>query len=532
MILILILISEAFGIQSRFTQDCFVPDLKAQGIFHNCYNGVKFQLVKSQGTTARTSFYISSFPISREEYFHFLKDRRVRPKKALKALNPARQGRAVLGITWNEARDYCQAFGHSLPSEDQWEAADLENFASELEWTADYFSRSKQARRVNPGHLRSVRSSRDGIRLGRSAFLRNPRLGFRCVSTPASSTPLEVLLNHSQERPTADGSNQHFLRLETFPSGAKIYLDPQLQHRLGRSPFFGTLDKKTTTVILKKRGYYPKTLRLETPPGKGQRLAIQLKKLPKDHWRDPRRQISMTLVPGGRQNLGLGPLKAAKVQRQILKQRRNHDLSAETVRQYLKPEAEQNQVFVKDFYMDQVEVTNAQYLSYAKKASRPKSRCWNVNRLARPNQPVACVNWLEARDFCQFFGLDLPTEVQFIRASSNTQENPKTQWKRTPQNAGREKQDISRYGIHDLGGNLSEWTLDWYDPQTYAQIRFFNPKPSSLIREEKVIRGGSFASHRLDNRLSKRRHKHPHHFALDLGFRCVKNNLGDRNEKL
>ena len=68
-----------------------------------------------------------------------------------------------------------------------------------------------------------------------------------------------------------------------------------------------------------------------------------------------------------------------------------------------------------------------------------------------------------------------------------------------------------------------EWNYDWYDSQAHLNWRLFQSNPFSLIKKEKVIRGASYATHRLDRRISKRRHKNPEHYALDLGFRCVHN---------
>jgi formylglycine-generating enzyme required for sulfatase activity len=524
--LILVLGSDVLVAQTHFTKDCFLPDIKEQNKVHNCYSGVEFQLIESQGPSVISSFYISSFLISRQEYFHFLKTRSLQATQALKALNPMGEYDYIRGLTWDEARKFCQAYGQSLPTESELEVAKMKNSQSELEWTGDYFGPRAKTQRLNPSHLRTVRSSRNGGRWGRSASLRNPRLGFRCASAPSSSNPQNILLDHSKRLPAAGNSGLHYLRLETRPSGANIYLGTQNQHKLGNSPFFGTLSHRNTVLILKRRGYHPQTLRLKTPLGKAQRVEIHLNKLPDNSWTEPRRQVSMLLIPGGRQKMGLDPLKTSKIQGQILARVPNQDLSPETVRQYLKPETSDRMVFVKDFYMDRFEVTNAQYLSYAKQTDLPKSRCWHIKRLARPKQPVACLNWMEARGFCQFFGLELPTETQFERASQGTDPMRRVAWLKTPRNGGQEKRDVSRYGINDLAGNVSEWTLDWFDPDAYSKYAYFNPRPTSLIRKEKVIRGGSFAPHRLDHRLSKRRHKQPLHFAMDLGFRCVKNNLG------
>ena len=49
-----------------------------------------------------------------------------------------------------------------------------------------------------------------------------------------------------------------------------------------------------------------------------------------------------------------------------------------------------------------------------------------------------------------------------------------------------------------------EWNYDWYDAQAHLNSKIFNANPYGLIKKEKVIRGASYATHRLDRRISKK----------------------------
>ena len=114
--------------------------------------------------------------------------------------------------------------------------------------------------------------------------------------------------------------------------------------------------------------------------------------------------------------------------------------------------------------------------------------------------------------------------MQYDKAAKDTLPNKIKGWIQRPQEVATNPGDRSRYDIKDLSGNVMEWNEDWYDPNVHqSSTSIFDTKPYNLIKSSKVIRGASYASHRLDRRLSKRRHKSPEHFSLDLGFRCVQN---------
>ena len=54
--------------------------------------------------------------------------------------------------------------------------------------------------------------------------------------------------------------------------------------------------------------------------------------------------------------------------------------------------------------------------------------------------------------------------------------------------------DVSPYGVHDMGGNVSEWVEDWsLDVDYYRQSQTRNPKDPDSGRTQ-VVRGGLFSS--------------------------------------
>ncbi len=211
-------------------------------------------------------------------------------------------------------------------------------------------------------------------------------------------------------------------------------------------------------------------------------------------------------------------------------------------------ERPQHPVILSPFWMDQTEVTNAQYQLCVKAGTctAPVIRA-AFDDPARSNQPVVNVNWNEASTYYRWLskpGWDahLPTEAQWEKAASW---DPSTGTKRRypwgdqepdpallnflgstvghPTDVGSYAKGASPYGILDMAGNVFEWVADWFDPTYYRTATSPLTDPSGPASgSERVMRGGSHGYGSGEARTTYRTTGNPEKARGDgLGFRCA-----------
>ncbi len=210
------------------------------------------------------------------------------------------------------------------------------------------------------------------------------------------------------------------------------------------------------------------------------------------------------------------------------------------------------------FYIDETEVTNAQYTQCVEDAgcTPPGQRGASYHptyygSAEYDSYPVIFVSWHQADNFCRWRGARLPTEAEWERAAGF---NPATiqrtlfPWgdefdgerlnycdSRCPRE-GRDEttndghQDTAPVGSYpegrswigaaDMLGNVMEWVGDWYKRDYYAEAPNLNPRgPAS--GEFKVLRGGSWFSRVDELTVTTRGFFDPTVSRATLGFRCA-----------
>lgn len=200
----------------------------------------------------------------------------------------------------------------------------------------------------------------------------------------------------------------------------------------------------------------------------------------------------------------------------------NNDIAEES------PEFE---AYVEPFYMDMSPVTTEQYEKFLLATQAPEPKFWRNAEFNGPKQPVIGITWAEANAYAVWAGKQLPSEAQWEFAARG-KENRKYPWGNLEPDPTRcnygdylnmpsiitmHEEGDSAEGIHDLAGNVYEWTQDCFLP--------YNPaKRGAAITTgspRRVVRGGSWHSSINDLRCSHRKGLFAESQLTTVGFRCV-----------
>ena len=204
----------------------------------------------------------------------------------------------------------------------------------------------------------------------------------------------------------------------------------------------------------------------------------------------------------------------------------------------------QRSVYLDEFAIDQVEVTNERYMAFVKSTGHknppnPYSTSSLMSIHGIEQLPVVQTTWYDAKAYCSWAKKRLPTEAEWEKAARGT-DGRLYPWGNDPPTAkhanfDREWEDEhtlhvvgslpdgdSPYGVKDMAGNAREWVSDWYDADYYKDAPTRNPQGPDKKGVVRSIRGGSWHSPASDITASARGRGG---FALQThgtGFRCAR----------
>ncbi len=222
-------------------------------------------------------------------------------------------------------------------------------------------------------------------------------------------------------------------------------------------------------------------------------------------------------------------------------------------------------VFLDPYLIDCYPVTNAEYGEFVQATGHSPPIHWEKGKFPpeSANLPVVYVSWDDASAYAQWAGKQLPTEAEWEKAARGADgriypwgnefdsqladageveegagpvSDADGSHRRTPAEPPTTAQLLvgystpvgtcaalaSPYGVHEVAGNVWEWTSDWYHP--------YNGNPNrnrNYWKKHKVLRGGSWLEVRDQTakqyfRCANRLHTTPQYTANNIGFRCVR----------
>jgi ergothioneine biosynthesis protein EgtB len=235
-------------------------------------------------------------------------------------------------------------------------------------------------------------------------------------------------------------------------------------------------------------------------------------------------------------------------------------------------EKPEHQVFLQDFKIDRAPVSNREYLEFMRDNGYGDYRWWfsegweTVNREhwlgpmyweahggawmirdfsglniveSKLDDPVSHVSFYEASAYAKWAGKRLPTEAEWEKAACfNPAQNRKQTfpWGDNAPDAvnsnlfengywgtseiGAFPAGQSSYGCHQLIGDVWEWTTSDYVPYPGFKSEFDEYNDKWFVNQ-KVLRGGSYATPQLHIRSTYRNFFHANERWMISGFRCA-----------
>jgi sulfatase modifying factor 1 len=215
-----------------------------------------------------------------------------------------------------------------------------------------------------------------------------------------------------------------------------------------------------------------------------------------------------------------------------------------------------HRVWVDAFELAECQVTNAEYTKFLEATNHRKPLHWNDPNFSNPAQPVVAPSWFDAVAYCEWLNrmseklneqtqeptdkqtksrrFRLPTEAEWEYAARGGVEQKQypwgdappetlthyaTRWKTAPEPVGQRERNA--YGLCDIGGNVHEWCLDWFDADYYRISPDRNPQ-GPADGKRRSSRGGSWRHYIKVSRCAARSSIPPEFQYADYGFRVAR----------
>lgn len=198
-------------------------------------------------------------------------------------------------------------------------------------------------------------------------------------------------------------------------------------------------------------------------------------------------------------------------------------------------------VQLNSYWIDRSEISAGQYRQCVESTicAEPKDERFPTDDAL----PAFGIAWADAEAYCRWAGKRLPTEAEWEKAARGTNgalwpwgnDSPYTQAANTELSTvhpvSAESFDVSPYGALSMGGNVAEWTNDFFTANRVMQDGMENPQ-GPLSGTTRTVKGGSAADAQVESGwLSANRFGVEGANPQPYGFRCVVSS-SDVNETL
>jgi len=217
---------------------------------------------------------------------------------------------------------------------------------------------------------------------------------------------------------------------------------------------------------------------------------------------------------------------------------RSHKLPDDNLKWYptlVKDDRPVRGIYLDAFYLDEHEVTNAEYAAFVKGTRHRPPYNWPGGEIppGKAALPVVDVSWEDAAAYAKWPGKRLPTEAEWEHACRGLAAGAKYPWgERNPTTKDARFNGLegpgevckfpkNYFGLCDIAGNVWEWCADWYDKDYYEKSPERNP-PGPETGMYKVLRGGSWADVAKYLTCANRSWARPGERSPNIGFRCAK----------
>ena len=223
-----------------------------------------------------------------------------------------------------------------------------------------------------------------------------------------------------------------------------------------------------------------------------------------------------------------------------------------------------HEVYLDAYWMDQKEVTNAQFAGFLNDMynQEESGKTWLdatdvdvlIERIGEDwvpvsgygDYPVVEVTWEGVQAYCEWADRRLPTEAEWEKAARGGLEGKRYPWGDespvcTPgAENGAQFYDCdgstltvpvmsfspNGYGLFDMTGNVWEWVNDWYGKDYYSSSPSENPN-GPVEGDLRVLRGGPGFNDGYYLRNAVRYWRSPDSSDINIGFRCAADDIND-----